>query len=258
MQGSKTIGVVGGMGPYAGLELVKKIFDNTLAIRDQDHLSVSLSSFPSLIPDRTGFLQGFTAVNPAEAISEILLDLEENGAQVAGIPCNTSHSPAIFSALTARLRKAGSRLKVLHMIQEAAAFAREAIPGVTRLGVLCTTGAYRAGIFPAGFEGSPITIVLPDEKTQTSLVHPAIYDPGYGIKAHSNPVTEEARARLLEAISNLEKAGAEGIILGCTEIPLAFPGPLAGGMPNVDPALALARALIREAAPEKLRPWKRG
>ena len=33
------IGIVGGVGPYAGLELVKNIFDNTLADTDQAQLS---------------------------------------------------------------------------------------------------------------------------------------------------------------------------------------------------------------------------
>jgi hypothetical protein len=41
------IGIIGGAGPYAGLNLVKKIFDQTLARTDQDHLPVVLVSLPS-------------------------------------------------------------------------------------------------------------------------------------------------------------------------------------------------------------------
>ena len=40
------IGVVGGMGPYAGLNLVQKIFDETDAKTDQDHIPVSMLSIP--------------------------------------------------------------------------------------------------------------------------------------------------------------------------------------------------------------------
>ena len=42
------IGIVGGMGPYAGLDLVQKIFDHTRAKTDQSHIPVSMISIPSL------------------------------------------------------------------------------------------------------------------------------------------------------------------------------------------------------------------
>ena len=51
----KTIGVVGGVGPYAGLDLAKKIFDNTEAQHDQEHLDVLLVNSPRLINDRTAY-----------------------------------------------------------------------------------------------------------------------------------------------------------------------------------------------------------
>jgi aspartate racemase len=34
----KMIGVIGGMGPHAGIDLVQKIFNQTKAASDQDHL----------------------------------------------------------------------------------------------------------------------------------------------------------------------------------------------------------------------------
>ncbi len=49
------IGVVGGMGPYAGLDLVQKIFDHTQAKTDQGHIPVSMISIPHSIEDRTKF-----------------------------------------------------------------------------------------------------------------------------------------------------------------------------------------------------------
>ena len=52
----KTIGIVGGVGPYAGLDLTKKIFDNTEARHDQEHLDVLLINSPRLINDRTSYI----------------------------------------------------------------------------------------------------------------------------------------------------------------------------------------------------------
>ncbi|RPI41687.1 MAG: aspartate racemase, partial [Bacteroidetes bacterium] len=57
------IGIVGGMGPYAGLDLLRKIYDNTLAGSDQEHLDTILISLSSRIPDRTEYLLGKENLN---------------------------------------------------------------------------------------------------------------------------------------------------------------------------------------------------
>ena len=54
----KMIGIVGGVGSYAGIDLIKKIYDQTDALCDQDHLPVSMLSVPDKIWDRTDFLLG--------------------------------------------------------------------------------------------------------------------------------------------------------------------------------------------------------
>jgi aspartate racemase len=49
------IGIVGGVGPLAGLDIFKKIIEETIATKDQDHIPVILSSQPQRIADRTAF-----------------------------------------------------------------------------------------------------------------------------------------------------------------------------------------------------------
>ena len=95
------IGIVGGMGPLAGLDVFKKITEETPVTSDQEHAPVLLFSVPAQIPDRTEFLLGREKTNPAIAISEIILTLEKAGARVVGIPCNTAHSPRIFDVIRA-------------------------------------------------------------------------------------------------------------------------------------------------------------
>ena len=60
------IGIVGGVGPLAGLDLQAKIVAQTIAGRDQDHLPVVSLSWPGPIPDRTEYLLGRVAENPAQ------------------------------------------------------------------------------------------------------------------------------------------------------------------------------------------------
>jgi aspartate racemase len=254
MSTQKIIGVVGGMGPYAGLDLVKKIFDQTAASSDQEHLPVILCSLPSEIEDRTAFVLGESTDNPAWSILKVVRKLGQAGATVAGIPCNTAHAPRIFDVIQDELRKGKDQIKLLHMIEEVAGVIRERFPNAKKIGLLSTIGTAKARIYQAYLEPEGYAMVLPDEDIQVNFVHRPIYDREFGIKAKSAPVTDIARARLAQAIDHLLGRGVEVIILGCTEIPLAITEKERQGIPLLDPAVILARALIRETHPEKLVP----
>jgi aspartate racemase len=248
------IGIVGGVGPYAGLDLQRKILEQTIASRDQDHLPVIAVSWPGPIADRTEYLLGRVPENPAGAILDQLRLLANAGATVAGIPCNTAHAPAIFDAIRAGVAAFDHPLRLLHMIDETAAHLKAHHPALETIGVLSTTGTWRVRLYPAALEPLGYRVVVPDEAMQEGLIHPAIYDPTYGIKA-TGVVTARARADLAQAIAALRELGAGAILLGCTELPLAFTGREYEGVPIIDPTLALARALVRAADLQRLKPW---
>jgi len=250
------IGIVGGTGPYAGLDLLRKVFDNTLAGSDREHLDVVLMSLPSGIPDRTDFLLGKTRDNPAYAIAEILFKLEAIGAGVAGIACNTAHADRIFGVILQKLREAECRIRLLHMIDETISCLGRTHPGLSRIGVLSTTGTYQSGVYRKALEKRGYEAVRPTREMQEKLIHPAVYDPEYGIKAHSAPVHPTAMGNLLRGIDFLKSEGAQAVILGCTEISMALTGKDTGTMATIDPARILARALIRSVDASKLKPEK--
>lgn len=247
------IGIVGGVGPFAGLDLQRKILEQTVAARDQDHLPVIAVSWPGPIPDRTEYLLGHIAENPALAMLEQLRLLANAGATVAGIPCNTAHAPAIFDVIRAGVAGFERPLRLLHMIDETAAHLSAHYPMIRTVGVLSTTGAWRAGLYPAALEPLGYRVVVPDEALQTAAIHPAIYDPVYGLKA-TGTATARARDALQQGLDMLCGMRAEAIILACTELPLALPEREYSERPLIDPALALARGLIRATAPHRLIP----
>jgi aspartate racemase len=228
--------------------------DQTLAGSDQDHVDTLLYSLPSGIPDRTEYLLGKVDENPGIALAEILLRMENAGVTVAGIPCNTAHAAPIFNVIAEKLQKAGSSLRLLHMIDETLDFLQADLPGAERIGVLSTTGTYRAGIYRDALLARGFIPVLPPGDMQENLIHAAIYDPEYGIKSTPGRIHPQARENLDRGFSWLSEQGARAVILGCTEIPLACPSDSIRGMRAVDPAVALARALLRADAPEKLKP----
>lgn len=251
-----TIGIIGGLGPHAGIYLADRITAHTRAKGDADHLGLRLTSLPASIPDRTTYLFDESAPDPSPAILEIATDLVRSGCSVIGMPCNTAHAPAILDEVLEGLGELPNQARFFHLIEETAAFCDEAAPGATKIGILATLGTYADGMYQRALEARGLTPVVPDESVQTNLVQRSLYDPAFGIKSQSSPVAEEAIELLALAVEHLHEAGAEAIILGCTELPLAIRDSSFGGLPVIDSTTALARALIRAVAPGKLAPLK--
>lgn len=226
----------------AGVDIFRKIIEETHAPTDQEHVPVIVLSVPQQIPDRTEYLLGREKNNPGLAIGHIFLQLEQAGATVAAIPCNTAHAPAIFNIIRQQLERANSRLKVLSMIEETVAHLKKTYD-IRAVGVLCTTGTRLTGLYGNALQNAGYVVVKPDEQLQDQ-VHQAIYHPVYGIKSHSSPVKIKSKRILRAAANILIEQGAEVVIMGCSEIPLAIKDHQLGQVPLIDPNRVLARALI--------------
>ena len=248
----RAIGVLGGLGPYAGLDLVRALFDETDAHADQEHLPVALLSYPNRIPDRATWIADPAAPSPVPAMMEVLRRLDDAGCTVAGIPCNTAHAPAIYDRLTDGLDADGRELRLLHIVDAIVERVRELAPGAKTVGVLATSSSVQNRLHSTGLEAAGMAGLKPDAAHQ-ARVQEAIYGAEWGIKAHSAPVDPRAREALLDAADHLVERGADAVVLGCTELPLAVPEADRGGVPLVNSTRALARALIRASHPQKLR-----
>ena len=120
---------------------------------------------------------------------------------------------------------------------------------------LSTLGTWKAGFYPELLEPEGYNTLVLDESQQTCIHQEALFHKKHGIKVQANPVTETARNILLKGVESFQKMNADAVILGCTEIPIGIPERKIGRTFIIDPGLILARALIRETAPEKLLPW---
>ena len=246
------IGVLGGVGPYAGIDLMHKIFDLSVASCDQEYPSVIQFSLSEHIVDRTKYLLGETTENPGEAIGEIMVRLANAGATVIGVPCNTAHSPQIMDMAVERLHREAPNVRFVHMIQAVIASIRDNLPEVKQVGVLSTKGTFATGIYQNALAEAGLEAVFPEEAGR-DRVQESICNTEYGIKAQANPVTDTARGILLKEAEKLIDRGVGAIILGCTEIPLALTEDTLRGVPLVDATKILARALLQAFAPEKLK-----
>lgn len=252
-QEPRVIGVVGGLGPFAGVDLVRKIIKWTRASQDQDHLPVMLHSFPGWVPDRSTFLLGKASKNPGEVIGDIMAQLAMNGAEVIGMPCNTAHSPAILNEAFARLHATGKEVRFVSIIESAVKQVKEYCPGGGRVGLMGTLGTMQTRLYQNALEEAGYEPVMLDA-AGCDLIQEAISNTEYGVKACSDPVTPRARQSLLDAawrLINEQKVAT--VILGCTEIPIAVTESRLGDIPVVDATTVLARELIRASCPERLK-----
>lgn len=237
----KNIGIVGGVGPYAGIDINKKILENTNADTDQKNVDVFLVSRPRRIADRTAFILGESDENPAYEVFNTIQLLEKIGADVIGIPCNTCHSPPIYDKIQELMNEHHCQVKLVHLIEEVYNYFLDHCKGVDKVGVLCSGGTRAANIYKTIFErDNKYNIIYPSMEMQ-GKVHEAIYI----IKSNTTKDYGKARLLLQQAIDDVNAKGVEIIIMGCSEIPLVLKEEEVG-IPLVDPNKILARRLIAE------------
>lgn len=225
----KKLGVIGGMGPLATAIFMQMVVEMTEAVRDCEHIEMDILNLPN-IPDRTDFILGKSTQSPVAAIRGLRQKLEERGADIIAMPCNTA-----FYFVDDIME--GSGIPIIHAIAETGKCLKEA--GVKKVGILATDGTLATGLFAEGLAEFEIETIVPDDANQR-LVMSMIYD---DVKA--GKLIEEEKLRMVE--THLKDKGAEILILGCTELTLAKRAGLAG-TGYLDTLEVMARKAVMECA----------
>ncbi|MGO4664172.1 aspartate/glutamate racemase family protein [Terrabacter sp. 2TAF16] len=131
--------------------------------------------------------------------------LEAGGAELLVLCTNTMHkvAPAIEAAVS---------IPLLHIGDVTARAVRAA--GLARVGLLATSYTMEQDFLRERLAGHGLTVLVPDGGDR-AVVHHIIYE-----ELCLGVVTEESRQAYRDVIARLVAAGAEGVILGCTEIEL--------------------------------------
>lgn len=216
------------MGPLATADLFNKIIDYTDAESDSENIRVVIDN-NTRIPDRTrAILSG--GESPVCEMVRSGVGLEGMGADFLLIPCNTAHY--FYNDVAAFVR-----VPILHMIRETLGEMRRA--GITRAGLLATDGTIKTGVYDRVFESSGVELLKPDAEGQAAVME-MIYG---GVKAGRRAFDTSGVERAVRA---LEAEGASHMVLGCTELPIAFERYNISAR-TVDPTAALARAAVAAA-----------
>jgi len=197
----KIAGVLGGMGPLATIDLLNKIVKHTDAKKDRDHVHTLVDSYTD-IPDRTAYILG-QGENPEKYLIDSALKLEAMGASFIVMPCNTAHY--FYEKICGAVK-----IPFVNMIEEVA----KELDDVKKVGLLATKGTYKGHIYEHIFNKYGIEVETPPVDMQ-EIVTKLIYT----VKEGKKNIDQIPIDRVLNYFSNL---GIDNIILGCTELPVAF------------------------------------
>ena len=201
--GKKVVGIIGGMGPGATALLFQKLIDYTDATVDSEHIHIIIDNNTS-IPDRTtAILAGDET--PAKYICESGKHLEQCGADLLIIPCNTSHY--FYDVIQREMN-----IPVINMIRETAKVCVE--KGYSKVGILATTGTCKTHTYDRELQKLGIESIYPDDEGQKKVME-IIYNQVKAGKRIDASIIDQT-------LKKMTIKGAQAFILGCTELPFAI------------------------------------
>ncbi|MEA3355155.1 MAG: amino acid racemase [Patescibacteria group bacterium] len=222
----KPIGIIGGMGPDASARLYQlmiKLARLEYTIKtNEDYPEIVLQSIP--VPE---FISDTNMARRAYLMIEDRVNkLINQNLGCVGISCNTAHM------FMDKLRKK-SKAKFVSILEEVLEQCIQR--GYKRVGLLATPATHKLKLYEKEFEESGIKLVVPKKKEIKML----------GEIAEKIVVGEinTAEKKLKKIADGLKSKGSEAIILGCTELPLAFPKNYQ--LPVLDSVEILARSLLK-------------
>ncbi len=219
------IGILGGMGPestaYTYMRMVSYCQERYGARLDSDFPPIFIYSMP--VPD---------VVEEGSDDSEILALLEGGIARLDR--AGTSFSLIACNTMQGFVPELRGKYRMLSLVEETVDAARRSQQ--ERWGLLGTEVTLRKGYYQEALEDAGLAAILPTRAEQEGITR-AIRDILAGAGA------ESSRERLLAVIGAMNGRGAQGIILACTDLPLALRGEDVG-FPILDTADISARAAI--------------
>jgi aspartate racemase len=134
-----------------------------------------------------------------------LKTLKKAGADFAVIATNTMH--ILFDKLQRQ-----TSLVLISIIDATAESIKE--EGITKVGLMGTRFTMNEPFYREGLQKHGVEVILPDDG-EREYIQRVIFE-----ELSIGKLTDDSRKGFLEIIDNLVEQGAEGIVLGCTEIPL--------------------------------------
>jgi len=202
---TKTLGILGGMGPSASAAMYQKIIqlcqERYQAVQDTDYPKIVLYSLPLFGFDEAGIIDAQQVVQQLHAgIAKLVVA----GCDCIVMACNTVH--VFYDEL-----QAACPVPIVHMVQETA----HAAADHAYVGVLSSETTLKAGLYVNALQAEGVHTIFPSVSQQAVVTK---------VIVHVMSGTQSAAdVQALKAIcAGMQAHGASAIILGCTELPLVL------------------------------------
>ena len=194
------LGILGGLGPMATVYFYEMLTAHTYALRDQDHIDIIISSRAST-PDRTAYITGKSDENPLDVMVEESKKLEQYGADLIVMPCNTAHY------FIDKMQSAVN-IPFINIIDETVNYCKKS--GFKKIGILATDGTIGTKAYQTRCADAGIEYEIPSPEMQKKVSELIYDDIKQGKRADM--------AKFSEISAELTSKGCQSIILGCTEL----------------------------------------
>ena len=208
---SRTIGILGGMGPAATVDFMNRVVLATPARDDADHFRMIVDNNPK-VPSRIAALIEKTGADPLPELKRMAVGLEKAGADFLVMPCNTAHH---FHAAIAE----AVAIPFLNIVDVAADHLASEYPEAKRVGFLASPAIQQTRLYHRRFDRDGLTAGKTGEP-QIAEYHGAATD-------------------LFER--------ADIVLVACTELSI-LPPPPTDTLPVVDTLDLLVKATITMAS----------
>lgn len=200
----KKIGLIGGMSWESTLLYYKLLNEKVKSLRGGFHSA-------NCVIESVNFAEiaALQAKDDWSSLDKLMITraraLETSGAEMILICANTMHLsvPAIEQS---------TKIPVLHIAEVTAAEIKKS--KLKKVALLGTKFTMEKDFFRDILEKNGITVCIPDAEGR-NRVHEIIYQ-----ELVNGIITDESKKTYVSIIENLLAEGAQGVILGCTEIPL--------------------------------------
>ena len=223
----KRIGILGGMSPESTVEYYRHI-TRTYTERFGDYGYPEVIIYSVSFQPYVDWPESERWDLVAQGLSEAGRRLEAAGADFIAIATNTMH-------LVLDQVRTNVEVPVLSLLDAVS----DAIlaQGMRTVGLLGTRVTMEKPFYRDALARQGIDVLVPDAE-ERAHVDQVIYD-----ELVTGELRDTSRAVFVAIIDRLAERGAEGVVLGCTEIPLLV-GPRDAGIPLFDSTIIHAEAIL--------------
>lgn len=225
----KLVGVLGGMGPMATVDFFEKVVKLTPVATDQEHIPMIIYNNPQIPSRIDAILENKTS--PKDELVRSAKYLEDIGAKVIVIPCNTAH-------LWYEDIKNAVDIEVLHIVEVVADYIQSRQKsGNSEIMLFATAATAKMNLYQSIFKTRGVELKTPTVEEQ-QIIADAI-DMVKAGKLEDNPHLPS----LKKIMNDYYKQGIGSFVAGCTEVPILFRY-IEGEFAKIDPTWTLAKKIV--------------